>query len=107
MRAAYRHLRAPEMELISNPTPKTPHDFKRVLRIDVLSYVSDRIPQDRELYRRLISAIHKIPLEKISFAGESGLSTADFAWDTTPEDRQPVDIFAPLKKSRIGRGPCD
>ena len=98
MRAAYHHLRSPERQLISSPTPRTPRDFKRILRIDALSYVSDRRTQDRELYRRLISAIHKIPLGKISFGGEPGLANADFAWNAKPEEREPADIFAPIPK---------
>ena len=101
MRAAHKYLRSPELNLVSHLMPKTTRDFKRVLRVDVLSYASDRCLGDRELYRRLISAIHNIPLKKISFGGEPGLATADFAWDVKPEEREPEDILAPLKKSHV------
>jgi hypothetical protein len=103
MRAAYRQLRSPERDLIGHLAPKTRREFKRALRVDVLSYASDRCPGDRELYRRLISAIHDIPLRKISFAGEGGLATADYAWDVKPEEREPVDILAPRKYKHISR----
>lgn len=61
-----------------------------------LADVSDQRTHGCKLYRHLISAIHKNPLDKISFGGEPVLATADFEWKAKPEEREPVDIFAPM-----------
>lgn len=95
MRRAFQHLRPRETWCFGGiPPPKTPRDFKRVMRIDALEYASDRNPRDRELMRRAISAKYRIPLSKIAFGDEPHFHTADYAWGAIPEKLEPVDIFA-------------